>query len=76
MTVTSSTRYFEETDCYLTKILMSLNHLFLVTIVHTTVLLNNELTAHQNQIGWNTKLNKYRDTEMYGLRRSSWFAVP
>jgi hypothetical protein len=40
------------------KTLMGLSHLFLVTIVDTTVLPSSELTAQQNLIE-TTELNKY-----------------
>jgi hypothetical protein len=51
--------YFPEVnDWYLTKTLRGLSHLHLVTIIDTTVLPNNEITAQQNQIDWNHKIKE------------------
>jgi hypothetical protein len=41
---------YEATDRYLSKTLMGLGHLFLLTIVGATVLLSNKFTAQQNKI--------------------------
>lgn len=45
------------TEFYHTKTLRSLSHMFLVTVVDTTVLPNNELTA-QNQIDWKHRIKQ------------------
>jgi hypothetical protein len=62
-----ATYSFEVTDCYVTKMLGSLGHLFLVTIVDTTVLPNNELTAQQNQTDWNHKIKQIPWCRIAGL---------
>jgi hypothetical protein len=51
-------RFFEVTDRSLTKTLRCLSHLFLVTIVDTTVLPANGRIAEQNQINWNHKIKQ------------------